>query len=484
MNSEKGAKNTCNCCSCTTARETGERAKRRAGWCSSPRGFTLIELLVAMVIIALLVGLLLPALGRAREEARKTQCRSNLRQIGLAMTMYSNDNAGYYPAAYGTGAGDPLGAGTVPLPDVINWGSFNSERNGFEAGCDTDTYTANILMISEPRQDVVDRNGAPGRGNGLGLLLSGGYLTQKGASVLYCPSSQCEASARRDWIDRVVSLDDTKPFFTSGGKTVLGNTNYTGTWVPDCAGINCVGTGPGQGTSLGPCPYSTPATGTGNPGIGGKIHWNLNEGERDQLSAISCRNPNGAWTGDEVDVRKSVITSNYSLRVSAEYMQPHESVSRVWYPSAMKTNNFQGKALVSDNVNLFIGNPRACFCKMLVRRDQRMHLASINHDGCWNVLFSDGSVKTFSDGGRVLLNTILDHLVIQVWNAGGRAGGAAPPGAPVLPYKLARKAWWGDNNPPASRPGCICESFGDLANGTRNGEMIWQTYFDQLYTQD
>ena len=65
------------------------------------RGFTLIELLVVMVIIALLVGLLLPALGRAKEEARKTQCRSNLRQIGLATTMYTNDNKGWTPVVYG-----------------------------------------------------------------------------------------------------------------------------------------------------------------------------------------------------------------------------------------------------------------------------------------------------------------------------------------------------------------------------------------------
>ena len=69
------------------------------------KAFTLIELLVVMVIIAILIGLLLPALARAKEEARKTQCRSNLRQLGLAIMMYAGDNGGWAPEVGGVLAG-------------------------------------------------------------------------------------------------------------------------------------------------------------------------------------------------------------------------------------------------------------------------------------------------------------------------------------------------------------------------------------------
>ena len=94
-------------------------------------GFTLIELLVVISIIALLVGILLPALGAARQTAQSIVCMSNNRQIGVATTTYAGDNTEYYVRYREVWAGGfPPGMGSLWTSTLYN-GGYMPDRKGY-----------------------------------------------------------------------------------------------------------------------------------------------------------------------------------------------------------------------------------------------------------------------------------------------------------------------------------------------------------------
>lgn len=103
----------------------------------SCRAFTLTELLITIAIIAILASILFSVIGRVRENARKAQCGSNLRQVAMAMLLYSSERKGFFPAA-----ADQRGNGTGVFSNALITGGFLPKR--------LSTWTCETHLVNDP----------------------------------------------------------------------------------------------------------------------------------------------------------------------------------------------------------------------------------------------------------------------------------------------------------------------------------------------